>query len=66
MAKHVYTGELADEKEMVDKSPTFPEMLKKLEVWLDKHDLRDEDNRLRNALWVTDGVSYVLDIKLTF
>jgi len=32
-------------------------MLKLLEQWLDKHELRDEDGRLRNALWVTDGVS---------
>lgn len=31
-------------------------MLKLLEQWLDKHELRDEDGRLKDALWVTDGV----------
>lgn len=41
----------------MEQSPTFPEMLKDLEAWMDKHDLRDADNRLKNAMWVTDGVS---------
>ena len=48
---------LKDVQDMVDKSPTFPEVLKLLESWLDKHDLREEDGRLKNAVWVTDGVS---------
>lgn len=42
---------------MVDASPTFPEMLKGLEKWMDRHDLRREDGGLKDALWVTDGVS---------
>jgi hypothetical protein len=42
---------------MVDRSPTFPEMVGLLEAWMDKHDLRDEDGRLKDAVWVTDGVS---------
>lgn len=42
---------------MVDAGPSFPVMLGMLEKWLDKHDLRDEDGRLKNAVWVTDGVS---------
>jgi hypothetical protein len=42
---------------MVDASPTFPEMLKRLEKWMDGHDLRREDGGLKDALWVTDGVS---------
>lgn len=43
-------------KETVDKSPIFPEVLKHLEEWLDKWDLRG-DKGLKDALWVTDGVS---------
>jgi 3'-5' exoribonuclease 1 len=47
---------------MVDASPTFPEVLKKLEEWMDSHKLREiEDGKvvegLVNATWVTDGVS---------
>jgi 3'-5' exoribonuclease 1 len=46
---------------MVDESPTFPEVLKKLETWMDSHGLREEDGKvvegLVNAVWVTDGVS---------
>jgi inhibitor of KinA sporulation pathway (predicted exonuclease) len=42
---------------MVDASPTFPEVLQKLEAWLDKHDLREGEG-LKQAMWVTDGVSY--------
>ena len=42
---------------MVDESPTFVEMLPLLEAWMDKHDLRSEDGRLKDAMWVTDGVS---------
>lgn len=45
-------------QEMVDNSPSFPEVLKLLETWLDKHDLREEDGRLKDAAWVTDGVSF--------
>ena len=43
---------------MVDASPTFPEVLQKLEAWLDKHDLREGEG-LKQAMWVTDGVSYI-------
>lgn len=48
---------------MVDAAPTFPEVLKKLEEWMDSHGLRQlEDGEvvegLVNAVWVTDGVSY--------
>ncbi|KAK8849620.1 hypothetical protein IAR55_004955 [Kwoniella newhampshirensis] len=39
----------------VDSSPTFPQMLKKLEKWLDKWDLRSDKGYLKDALWVTDG-----------
>lgn len=47
---------------MVDASPTFPEVLKMLEKWMDSHGLREiEDGKivegLVNAVWVTDGVS---------
>ncbi|WVF68444.1 hypothetical protein IAT40_003210 [Kwoniella sp. CBS 6097] len=41
-------------QETVDASPTFPEMLKKLEKWMDKWDLRT-DKGLNDAIWVTDG-----------
>ncbi|ODO06906.1 hypothetical protein I350_04267 [Cryptococcus amylolentus CBS 6273] len=41
-------------QEIVDASPTFPEVLKELEVWLDKWDLRGEKG-LKDAIWVTDG-----------
>ncbi|WVR08125.1 hypothetical protein IAU60_005171 [Kwoniella sp. DSM 27419] len=41
-------------QETVDKAPTFPQMLKKFEKWLDKWDLRT-DKGLKDALWVTDG-----------
>ncbi|WWD04520.1 hypothetical protein V865_002590 [Kwoniella europaea PYCC6329] len=41
-------------QETVNKSPTFPQMLKKFEKWSDKWDLRD-DKGLKDALWVTDG-----------
>ena len=44
-------------QDMVDRSPTFPEMVRLLETWMDKHGLRDEDGRLQDAVWVTDGVS---------
>lgn len=48
---------------MVDASPTFPFVLKKLEAWLDFHGLRLIDDGeavegLVNACWVTDGVSF--------
>lgn len=43
---------------MVDASPTFPDVLRQLKDWLKKHDLLDEDGEgLKNAMWVTDGVS---------
>ncbi|OXG17387.1 hypothetical protein C366_03476 [Cryptococcus neoformans Tu401-1] len=42
------------QQETVDKSPIFPEVLKQLEEWLDKWDLRG-DKGLKDALWVTDG-----------
>ncbi|ORX37795.1 hypothetical protein BD324DRAFT_623342 [Kockovaella imperatae] len=42
-------------QETVDRSPTFLEMLPSLEAWLNKHDLLDEDGRLKDAMWVTDG-----------
>jgi len=45
---------------MVDKSPTFPEMLVDLEKWMRKWDLLDEDGRLNNAVWVSDGVGCLL------
>ncbi|WRT69622.1 uncharacterized protein IL334_006611 [Kwoniella shivajii] len=41
-------------QETVDKAPTFPQMLKKFEKWMDKWELRDEKG-LKDALWVTDG-----------
>ena len=42
----------------MDISPTFPEVLRQLKEWLKKHDLLDEDGEgLKNAMWVTDGVS---------
>ncbi|WWC92713.1 uncharacterized protein L201_007672 [Kwoniella dendrophila CBS 6074] len=41
-------------QETVDKSPTFPQMLKEFEKWLHKWDLID-DKGLKEALWVTDG-----------
>ncbi|TYJ57850.1 hypothetical protein B9479_001460 [Cryptococcus floricola] len=41
-------------QEIVDASPTFPEVLKELEIWLDKWDLRGEKG-LKDAIWVTDG-----------
>ncbi|WWC65753.1 uncharacterized protein I303_108375 [Kwoniella dejecticola CBS 10117] len=41
-------------QQTVDQSPTFPQMIKKFEKWLDKWDLRD-DKGLKDALWVTDG-----------
>lgn len=47
---------LIDRKETVDAAPTFPEVLKLLEAWLDKHGLRDREG-LDRAMWVTDGVS---------
>lgn len=42
---------------MVDESPTFPEMLERLETWMRKWDLLDENGQLLDAVWVTDGVS---------
>ncbi|WVQ79328.1 hypothetical protein IAT38_001425 [Cryptococcus sp. DSM 104549] len=42
-------------QETVDNAPTFPEMLKELEKWMDKWDLRDASRGLNSALWVTDG-----------
>lgn len=49
---------------MVDASPTFPEVLKKFEEWMDSHGLRDIGEGqvvegLVNAIWVTDGVSAI-------
>ncbi|WWD20246.1 hypothetical protein CI109_104722 [Kwoniella shandongensis] len=38
----------------VDSSPTFPQMLKDMEKWMDKWDLRS-DKGLNDAIWVTDG-----------
>ncbi|ADV22457.1 conserved hypothetical protein [Cryptococcus gattii WM276] len=49
------------QQETVDKSPIFPEVLKQLEEWLDKWDLRG-DKGLKDALWVTDGVPKQLHI----
>ncbi|ORY34829.1 ribonuclease H-like domain-containing protein [Naematelia encephala] len=42
-------------QEKVDDAPTFLEVLKMFEEWLEKHQLIDEDRNLRDALWVTDG-----------
>nr|ODN91141.1 hypothetical protein L203_01343 [Cryptococcus depauperatus CBS 7841] len=42
------------QQETVDASPTFPQVLKMLEEWMDKWDLRGEKG-LKDALWVTDG-----------
>ncbi|OCF34283.1 hypothetical protein I316_03796 [Kwoniella heveanensis BCC8398] len=41
-------------QETVDASPTFPEMLKLFEKWMDKWNLRT-DKGLNEAIWVTDG-----------
>lgn len=54
---------------MVDASPTFPEVLKKLEEWMDSHKLREiEDGNvvegLVNATWVTDGVSHFYQLRM--
>jgi hypothetical protein len=49
----------AELKETVDQSPTFPEMLIKLEKWMDKWELKDARGYLVDAVWVTDGVSYM-------
>ncbi|WOO83957.1 3'-5' exonuclease eri1 [Vanrija pseudolonga] len=47
-------------QEVIDAAPTFPEVLRLLEAWLDKWDLRlgdgdGEGHGLKDALWVTDG-----------
>jgi inhibitor of KinA sporulation pathway (predicted exonuclease) len=44
-------------QETVDKSPTFSEMLVDLEKWMNKWDLLDERGALKDAVWVSDGVS---------
>ncbi|KAL1406442.1 hypothetical protein Q8F55_008141 [Vanrija albida] len=41
-------------QEVIDAAPTFPEVLARLEAWLDGHGLRDGD-ALADAVWVTDG-----------
>jgi hypothetical protein len=46
-------------QETVDKSPTFAEMLVDLEKWMKKWDLLDERGALKDAVWVSDGVSSV-------
>lgn len=42
---------------MVDKSPIFSDVLVDLEKWMRKWDLLDESGALKDAAWVTDGVS---------
>ncbi|KAK4688728.1 hypothetical protein P7C73_g1379, partial [Tremellales sp. Uapishka_1] len=51
-------------QEQIDQSPTFPEVLIKLETWMDKWGLRDGD-KLKDALWVTDGIPKQLHITPT-
>ena len=46
----------ADLQSTVDAAPTWPEAIKLFEAWLDKWDLR-QDDVLKDAVWVTDGVS---------
>ena len=45
-------------KETVDAAPTFPQVLLKLETWLDRHSLRHGDELSGDAIWVTDGVRF--------
>ena len=49
--------ELTACQETVDKSPIFSEVLVELEKWLRKWDLLDDKGALKDATWVTDGVS---------
>jgi inhibitor of KinA sporulation pathway (predicted exonuclease) len=44
-------------QETIDKSPTFPEMVQKLEQWLNQHGLLVEGKLREGACWCTDGVS---------
>ena len=42
----------------MDAAPTFPQVLLKLETWLDRHNLRHGDELSCDAIWVTDGVGF--------